>query len=288
MAPCAPLPRIPTPVQETIVVNDTFSDALAFMALDPETSFSPEHAKQKVLRKWILYLHDDILDSVKELNDRRLPLRYPGPSDPVKEARDAMIHVEKLLSSGVIYSLPLITPEREAPTNPTARYNFMYHLMGRQPAFMKDMLFTSFMLSRGMTMYKRRTPEGKPKHKTEGTLKMIIELAGKVKHAAQKIELEREHQLLRLCSLVVDEAKKLNVEIRPDSPHAIRCALEQAKVVGAMKTDVMFGFMDSYRIRTRRVETLPEAARKLLTMDVARDLKEDIKVHCDLDVQILV
>lgn len=274
-------------MQETIVVNETFADALAFMALDSETSFNPERTKQKVLRKWLLHLHDDILESVKELNDRRLPLRYPGPPDPVKEARDAMIHVEKLLSSGVIYSLPLITVERQEAFNPTERYNFMYHTMARQPRFMKDMLFTAFMLSRGMIMYKRRTPEGKPKHKTEDSLQMIIELACKVKHAAQRIELEREHQLIRLCSMVVEEAKKICVDIRPESACAIRCALEQAKVVGAMKMDVMFGFMDSYRIRIRRLEDLPEAARKLMTMDIPKDLQEDVKVHCDLDVQIL-
>lgn len=257
------------------------------MALDPDTAFSPEHAKQKGIRKWILYLHDDILESVKELNDRRLPLRYPGAEDPVKEARDAMIHAEKLLSAGVIYSLSPATVEEAEGTKPTGRYNFMYHLMSRRSHFMTDMLFSAFMLSRGMTVYKRRTPEGKPKHKTEGTLQKIIELAYTVKRAAQRIELEKEHQLLHLCSIVFQEAKKLGVEIRPDSPCAIRCALEQAKIVGAMKTDVMFGLLDSYRMRLQQCEPLPEAARKLMTLDIPKDLQEDVKVHCGLEVQIL-
>ena len=274
-------------MQETIEVNETFSDALAFMALDPKTAFSPEHCKQKVIRKWLLYLHDDILESVKELNNGRLPLRYPGAADPVKDARDAMVHAEKLLSAGVIYALSPTSAGGEAPANVEERFNFMYHVMSRCPQLMIDMLFSAFMLSRGMIVYKRRTPEGKPKHRTEGTLQKIIGLANNVKRAAQRIELEKEHQLLHLCSAVYKEAKNLGVDIRPDSPHAIRCALEQAKLVGAMKTDVMFGLLDSYQMRLQQFAPLPEAARRLMTLNIAEDLREDIQVHCGLEVQIL-
>ncbi|KAJ9114484.1 hypothetical protein QFC20_001357 [Naganishia adeliensis] len=257
---CAPPPRVPTPVQQTISIKESFSDALDFMALDPETAFSPQHAKQKVMRKWLLHLHDNILESVKDLNDRRLPLRYPGPSDPVKEARDAMIHAEKLLSSGIIYRLPSNTKE-EGSAKPE-RYNFMYHLMDRQPTFLKNMLYLSFMLSQGMNMYRRRAPEGKPIHKTDGTLRTITKLAEQVQGAAKGIELEKEHQLLALCAMVSKEAEEKGIKLRPSSPHAIRCALEQAKIVGAMKTDVMFGVLDSYLMRIDRCDVASDGVEE--------------------------
>jgi hypothetical protein len=108
--------------------SEDTSSVLVFMALDPKTAFSPEHCKQKVIRKWLLYLHDDILESVKELNNGRLPLRYPGAADPVKDARDAMVHAEKLLSAGVIYALSPTSAGGEAPANVEERFNFMYHV----------------------------------------------------------------------------------------------------------------------------------------------------------------
>ncbi|KAI5454416.1 hypothetical protein NCC49_004469 [Naganishia albida] len=272
---CAPPPRVPTPVQQTISIQETFADALDFMALGSETAFSPEHAKQMALRKWLLYLHDSILESVKDLNERRLPLRYPGPSDPVKEARDAMIHVEKLLSSGVIYDLP-------------TRRNFMYHLMERRPMYLKNMLYLSFMLSQGMNLYRRRTPEGKPVHKTDGTLRTIIKLAEQVQGVAKGIELEREHQLLALCAAVVQQAQAKGIDLRPASPHAIRCALEQAKIVGAMKTDVMFGVLDSYLMRIDRCDIGSDGLRKGQVVDICKDLQEDVNIHCGLEVNIHV
>lgn len=283
---CAPPPRVPTPVQQTICIKESFSDALDFMALDPETAFSPQHAKQKVLRKWLLLLHDNILESVKDLNGRRLPLRYPGPSDPVKEARDAMIHVEKLLSSGIIYRLWPDTKEESSAES--ERYNFMYHLMDRQPTLLKNMLYLSFMLSQGMNMYRRRTPEGKPIHRTDGTLRTITKLAGQVQGSAKGIELAKEHQLLALCAIVSKEAEKKGIELRPSSPHAIRSALEQAKIVGAMKTDVMFGVLDSYLMRIDRCDIASDGLRKGQVVDICKDLEEDVKVHCGLNIDIVV
>jgi hypothetical protein len=273
-------------VQQTISIKESFNDALDFMALDPDTAFSPEETKQKVLRKWLLYLHDSILESVKDLNERRLPLRYPGPSDPVKEARDAMIHVEKLLSSGIIYDLsPNI---KESNSVERGRFNFMYHLMDRQPIFLKNMLYLSFMLSQGMNMYRRRTPEGKPIYRTDGTLRTIIKLAEQVQGVAKGIELEREQQLLALCAMVAQQAQNKGIELRPSSPHAIRCALEQAKIVGAMKYDVMFGVLDSYLMRMDRSEIASDGLRKGQVVDICKDLQDDVKIHCGLDVHIEV
>lgn len=137
-------------------------------------------------------------------------------------------------------------------------------------------------------MYKRCTPEGKPLYKTDGTLKTVIAFAGKVQRDAKRIELEREHQLLSLCAMVTQEAKTKNVELLPSSPHAIRTALEQAKIVGAMKTDVMFGFLDSYLLRIYRCATSADGARKGQVMDLRKDLEEDIKIHCGLDVHVVV
>jgi hypothetical protein len=197
-----------------------------------------------------------------------------------------MIHVEKLLSSGIIYRLSPDSKE-EHPAE-SERYNFMYHLMDRQPTLLKNMLYLSFMLSQGMNMYRRRTPEGKPIHRTDGTLRTIIKLAEQVQGSAKGIELAKEHQLLALCAIVSKEAEKKGIELRPSSPHAIRSALEQAKIVGAMKTDVMFGVLDSYLMRIDRCDIASDGLRKGQVVDICKDLEEDVKVHCELSIDIVV
>ncbi|KAJ9095685.1 hypothetical protein QFC21_005557 [Naganishia friedmannii] len=258
------------------MLHESVRDAWDFMALNDE-SFSPEDSNQKLLRNWLLHLHNDILDSVKALNDRRLPLRYPGPSDPVKEARDSLLHVEKLLSSGIIYRLP-----SPGTSKFTDRCNFMYHLLWREPQLLKDILFSAYMLSRGMTEYRASTPEGKPVYKTEGTLRTVINLAEKVTRVRKRIDLEREQQLLVLCESLVSSAKDHGLVLRPSSACAIRCSLEQAKVVGAFKIDHMFGFLDSYHMRM--AESPDTSSDKIF--DINKHLEADVEVHVGVDVDL--
>lgn len=275
-----PPPRVSTPEQQVILVHETERDAWDFMALT-DTSFSPDDSNQKLLRKWLLHLHNDILDSVKALNDRRLPLRYPGPSDPVKEARDSLIHVEKLLSTGIIYRLPSRGKAGQT-LKFTDRCNFMYHLLWREPRLLEEILYSAYMLSRGMTEYRASTPEGKPVYKTEGTLRTIVNLAEKVTRVRKRIDLEREQQLLVLCQSLVDSAKDHGLVLRPASACAIRCSLEQAKIVGAFKTDHMFGFLDSYHLRMAKS---PDPSSDKV-FDINQHLQADVEVHVGVDVKL--
>ncbi|KAJ9111350.1 hypothetical protein QFC19_001118 [Naganishia cerealis] len=277
----SPPPQARTPEQQVVTVYESVQDAWDFMALTAK-SFSPEECNQKSLRKWLIHLHNDILESVKDLNNRRLPLRYPGPSDPVKEARDSLIHVEKLLSSGVIFRLPSSGKEDGEPSTFTDRCNFMYHVLWRQPQLVKDIMYSAYMLSRAMTEYRASTPEGKPVYKTEGTLQAVIILAEKVTRVRKRIDLEREQQLLELCESVVHSAKDHGIVIHPDSACAIRCSLEQVKVVGACKTDHMFGFLDSSHFRLARV---PEATLNEV-FDINKHLQADIYVHVGIEVTL--
>ncbi|KAJ9114731.1 hypothetical protein QFC22_005607 [Naganishia vaughanmartiniae] len=274
-----PPPRVSTPEQRVILVHESIRDAWDFMALSDE-SFSPDDCNQKLLRKWLLHLHNDILDSVKNLNDRRLPLRYPGPSDPVKEARDSLIHVEKLLSTGIIYRLP--TRGKKDSAKFTDRCNFLYHLLWRQPQLLKDILYSAYVLTRAMSEYRVSTPEGKPIYKTDGTLRTVINLAEKVTRVRKRIDLEREQQLLVLCESLVVSAKDHGLVLRPSSACAIRCSLEQAKVVSGFKTDHMFGFLDSYHLRMAKS---PDTSSDKV-FDINQCLQADVEVHVGIDIKL--
>lgn len=274
-----PPPRVSTPEQQVIVVSESVQDAWDFMAMN-DRSFSPDDSNQKLLRKWLIHLHNDCLESVKNLNDRRLPLRYPGPSDPVKEARDSLIHVEKLLSSGIIYRLPTRGQEG-VQSKFTDRCNFMYHLLSRQSQLLKDILYSAYILTRAMVEYRVSTPEGKPVYKTEGTLRTVINLAEKVTRVRKRIDLEREQQLLVLCESLVNSAKDHGLVLRPSSASAIRCSLEQAKVVGAFKTDHMFGFLDSYHLRMAKSDTSSDKV-----FDINKHLQADVEVHVGIDIEL--
>lgn len=55
-----------------------------------------------------------------------------------------------------------------------------------------------------------------------------------------------------------------------------------------MKTDVMFGVLDSYLMRIDRCDVAKDGLRKGQTVDICKDLQEDVRIHCGLSSNIVI